>query len=473
MARPVARLAPLLLLLASAVPWSHAAAPRACAVADGIVRLAGNGLLGADGRVAWSAPDGAAPAALACDGARAAVAWDRGRDHEVAVLARQGEGWTAAGTLRAPGAVHALALSGDRVAAVFRRGDAWGLAIGTPGGRGRFEHQHGLPGEPAALGVAQDGTALLVAVGREIRTFRLDTGGTWLVFTFDAPVTALDVRPEIPWFLVGLGERIVAVDPRDPAFRGALPARLETRMPEPVRALAWGDARGTTILAALGDGTAVAVLAADGLQRLGTLRGAAPAEGFLVAAGAPAAVAADGTVHPLALPADVAAARPPRWDRPRPAPAPAPPAVAAPPPPRTAPAPAPTPAPAPAPAPSPVPAPAPEPAPVQVLPPLPPDALPDPLPGGTIAGVIDGAPEAVSEVVLAGPDSILNVQARAIPRTIAGRAVYRADGLPPGRYRVTPMGRAGGSVRAQPPMITVTITATAGARADFVVRGGL
>ena len=59
------------------------------------------------------------------------------------------------------------------------------------------------------------------------------------------------------------------------------------------------------------------------------------------------------------------------------------------------------------------------------------------------------------------------------PTIEAGGARFLASGVPPGLYHVVVMGKGGSSLKTRPAVVTVTVTSTAGARADFAVEGAL
>lgn len=74
--------------------------------------------------------------------------------------------------------------------------------------------------------------------------------------------------------------------------------------------------------------------------------------------------------------------------------------------------------------------------------------------------------------MISGPDNILAVRARVRPETIDGVTVFRASGLPAGRYRVTVMGAGGASLDTRPDVGAVTLDGT-GVRLDFRIAGRL
>ena len=68
-----------------------------------------------------------------------------------------------------------------------------------------------------------------------------------------------------------------------------------------------------------------------------------------------------------------------------------------------------------------------------------------------------------------GPDSLRRERARVRPSRKGSALSYRVAGLPPGRYRVTPMGPDGAALSVRPPFATVTVSENEGARADFTI----
>lgn len=441
-----------------------------------------------------------------------------------------------------------------------------------------------------AWAVSADGREVYVASGKEIRTFRVSNGGTWQVFTFPEPVTALATHPGLPWLLVGQGPTLVLVDPADPQVRGQLPIRLASRAWSgtvtwagwlsadgslagvllddqlPLIALRGADLQQVAEVGAAGE-AAVAVLE-DGrllVGRAGKLDYLALPEAVRIAGvrpvlkplppaenttpdkpvqaravelpakhsrskeKAPPPPKAPAKVEPVpppppppvqlpppAEPKEKPALPTPEPPIPAPAPqplkaepAPAPPPVKAepapaPPPVKAEPAPAPPPAaviekpavatpPAPAPAPpneQPIPPPAPKPAPPAPPPApakteptsVPPPSVPAPAPssmaapplgapveGGGITGTITGRIELVAEVVLIGPNHISRVHSRIQPQRQGAALVFEAKGLPPGRYRVIPMGPKGASLAAVPSIGDVTVSADRGAKIEFKI----
>lgn len=427
-----------------------------------------------------------------------------------------------------------------------------------------------------AWAVSADGREVYVASGKEIRTFRVSNGGTWQVFTFPEPVTALATHPGLPWLLVGQGPTLVLVDPADPQVRGQLPIRLASRAwsgtvtwacwltPEgslagvllddqlPLIALRGADLQQVAEVGAAGE-AAVAVLE-DGRLLVGraekldylalpeavrtagvrpVLKPLPPAENTTpdkpvqaraVELPAKHSRSKEKAPPPPKAPAKVEPVPPPPVQLPPPAepkekpalPTPEPPIPApapqplkaepapAPPPVKAEPAPAPPPAaviekpavataPAPAPAPpneqlipppAPKPAPpAPPPAPAKTEPTsVPPPSVPAPAPssmaapplgapveGGGITGTITGRIELVAEVVLIGPNHISRVHSRIQPQRQGAALVFEAKGLPPGRYRVIPMGPKGASLASVPSIGDVTVSADRGAKIEFKI----
>jgi len=110
----------------------------------------------------------------------------------------------------------------------------------------------------------------------------------------------------------------------------------------------------------------------------------------------------------------------------------------------------------------------PPPRPLPAAAPEPPPAVVEDTPAaGTIAGVLRGQAELVAEIAIAGPDNITRIAARVTP----DRGTFRATGLAPGTYRITPMGAKGATLRVTPRFATVKLAPGSGARADFQVVG--
>ena len=447
------------------------------------------------GEVLWTAPpDAGTVFSLACDGTRvvAGLARADGRGQAV-VLERGPSGWTAGAAIALRGVPAAIALAGERVAIVVRerRRSVLGFA-GMAGGR--LEERE-LPATPRALAASPDGASFLVALEDELKTFRAADGGTWMVYDLPGAATALAVRRGVPRVLVARAGTLEAVDLRDVPARGVLPARETTALASVALWAAWADDAGQVAAVLLEQGPAVAFLAGEDLRELARVvlpeipsalaglggdrvlwldaRGEAHVAelGAEALAGARAprfaplpAAAVASPVEPASEAAPGAKAEPvsvlppaqPPVAKAEPAPPvaeaePAPPVVKAEPEPEPEPEPAPPP-------PRPPPAAAPEP---------PPAVVEDAPAAGTIAGVLRGHTELVAEIAIAGPDNITRIAARVTP----DRGTFRATGLAPGTYRITPMGAKGATLRAMPRFATVKLAPGSGARADFQVVG--
>jgi hypothetical protein len=451
--------------------------------ADGAV-VARGGELSAwpGGQPLWTAPaDAGTVFSLACDGTRVAagLAREDGRGR-IVVLERGPSGWTPGAEIALRGVPAALALSGDRVAVVVR--ERRRTVLGFAGAAGGRLEERDLPGVPKALAASPDGEAFLVALDDGLRTFRAADGGTWLVYDLPRAATALAARRGVPRVLVARAGTLDALDLRDTPVRGVLPPRESAQLPSVALWAAWADGAGRVAALLLAEGPAITLRAGQDLRELarvplpelpaaiaalddgrvlwldgkGEARVAEAPEGALAGASTPRFEPAPAPVAKLELPP---------VDPPAPAPAPAAVEKLAPPPapmPKTEPAPPPAPMPKTEPAPPPAPSPKPEPA-----PPPPAPAVEDKPPAGTIAGLLRGQAALVSEIVVAGPDNITRVAARITP----DRGTFRATGLTPGTYRVTPMGAKGATLRTSPGYATVTIAPGSGARADFQVVG--
>ena len=105
-------------------------------------------------------------------------------------------------------------------------------------------------------------------------------------------------------------------------------------------------------------------------------------------------------------------------------------------------------------------------------PPRPPQAE-APIPEGAIVGTIAGRADLAAEIVVAGPDNVLAVAARQKPRMDGPRAVFRVEGLRPGRYRIVAMGANGASLATTPAWAEATLRPGAGARVEIRVDGAL
>ncbi|UCF67645.1 MAG: hypothetical protein JSV80_18105 [Acidobacteriota bacterium] len=111
------------------------------------------------------------------------------------------------------------------------------------------------------------------------------------------------------------------------------------------------------------------------------------------------------------------------------------------------------------------------------LPETPPDAsasdVLEIVPPAAIVGRITGQNGLVEQVLIVGPNSILEERARLRPQTDNGTSYFSFGELPEGRYRVMLFGRSGASLSTRPRIAEVSVDASTGARADFEVLGPL
>ena len=481
------------------------------------------------GPILWTAPpDAGLVFSLACDGSRIVVGLARedGRGQAI-VLERAAAGWTPAAEIALRGVPAAIALAGDRVAIVVseRKRTMLGF-VGTAGGR---LDERELPAMPRALATSPDGESFLVALDHGLKTFRAADGGTWLVYDLPGAATALAARRGVPRVLLARAGALEALDLRDVPVRGVLPARETAELASVALWLAWADDAGRVAAALLAQGPSLVFYAGRDLRELervalpempaalagldggrvlwldtrGEAHVAEPGADALAGAPAPRfeplpVVKSEAPPEPLPvvkeerqqqppsakskptplpppLPRPVAEVEPPPVAKAEPLPPPPPVAKAEPlpPPPPVAKA-EPLPPPPPVAKAEPLPPPPPV-AKAEPLPPPPPVEKVEPPPGvvedapaaGTIAGVLRGLPALVAELVVAGPDNITRIAVRVTP----DRGTFRATGLAPGTYRVTPMGAKGATLRTVPGFATVKLAAVSGARVDFQVVG--
>lgn len=513
-----ARAVPLafFLLLSLLGGRSAALAAALCAVPGAEAAFVGHGAQVRSwpgGEAVFTAPAGAGTVwSLACDGTQLVVglAGDDGRGRLV-LLARGEGGWTATGEIPLRGVPIGVAVAGGRIAVEVQERKRTLLGFAEAGGDRPDLRE--LPGTPRALAVSPDGETFLLALGNQLKTYRVSDGGTWLVYELDREVTALAARSGVPRLLVARPGSAETVDLRDTAVRGALPLRETAQLGSLALWAGWADAGGRIAALLLEAGPELVFLAGDDLRTIdraplpeipaalaaldrgrvlwldarGEVRVAEPSAAALAGVREPhfqklaAPPEADVEPEPIAaavvtLPAAPSAPRPEAAPSPVPSPRPPPPpaeAPAQPAEPASAPIPPPSRDPSPAsevpPSPPPDPAPAPPPAPVPPPPPSPAPTIEQTPPAGTIAGVLRGEVALVAEIVVAGPDNITAIAARRAP----DRGTFRASGLAPGTYRVTPMGPKGATLRSSPAFATVTLGADQGARADFEIAGGL
>jgi hypothetical protein len=421
-----------------------------------------------DGRVLWTAPaDAGTVFSLACDGTRvvAGLAREDGRGRAV-VLERGPSGWAQGAEIALRGVPAVVALAGERVAIVVRERRRAVLGfVGTAGGK---LDERELPAVPRALAASPDGESFLVALDDALRTFRVADGGTWLVYDLPGAATALAARRGVPRLLVARAGALEALDSRDVPVRGVLPVRETTPLASVALWAAWADGAGRVAAVLLEEGPALAFLAGEDLRELArvSLR-EIPSAIAALEDGRVLWLDAQGEAH-LAEPGAGAltGARAPRFEAlpvAKSEPAPAPESVPASPVAKVEPPPPPV---AKSEPPPPVAKPELPPPPIAKVEP-PPAIVEDTPAAGTIAGVLRGQAALVGEVVIAGPDNITRVAARVTP----DRGTFRATGLVPGTYRVTPMGAKGATLRATPGFATVKLAPGTGARADFHVVG--
>ncbi len=525
---------------AAEAPVAPVVAP--CASGDLWVAARGNEVVdGASGRALYAA---AGPVtALACDGDLVAAGFAEGRRGRTVLLRRpssngtaDASGWEVAREIRLEAPPLAVALTGER------------LVVSGPGDRGSGDLQfvplagdarpvtRPTPAPAGALVLSGERDALLVASGSDLRTFRLDTGGTWLVWNFAGPVGPVAAREGVSRLLVAQETKVAAVDPADAPAKGVLPVRAEASFDAPVAALAWLDGGRVAAVALRGE-SRVRLLDGETLRELSAPAVPGPVAALVSLPGRRLAWAGPTGSGELRVPDETwAAARPPSRaiarTSPAPSPAPPPPSGVAPAPAAAAPGPAAaaagaaaapaaatgaatsapaapaaaagaaTSAPAPAAATAAAPAAAAPAAAAPSSPPPPPPPSSEPLAAttGTASTAPSPAPtpppapppaEAPAPMgippagtvlgQLRGPGAgnVAQVMVAGPDSVLAiaavakpDKGVYRVDGLKPGRYRVTPMGAGGASLPSAPPFVTITIGAEDGVRVDFEIGAG-
>ena len=186
------------------------------------------------------------PTALACEDDLAAIGvaepgeTNRGK---LLLFARDASGWKPGGEIDAHGVPRALLLGLGRLAAVIENHGSFSIAI-LPARPGAKVQKLILPGKPTGLALSPSGEEVLVAVGTDLRSFKIADGRTWMIFPFPEPIGAVAGKPGIARLLVAQGSSVVAVDPKDRATRGVLPVRIRVELPSPAAALAWtGEGR--------------------------------------------------------------------------------------------------------------------------------------------------------------------------------------------------------------------------------------
>ncbi len=90
-------------------------------------------------------------------------------------------------------------------------------------------------------------------------------------------------------------------------------------------------------------------------------------------------------------------------------------------------------------------------------------------PPRTLRGVVTGETRLVDAIVVLGPDSILKERARLTLRTEGGVTFFVLKDVPPGQYRLIPMGGGGASLVTRPAFAVATVGDDAGGRADFEI----
>ena len=85
--------------------------------------------------------------------------------------------------------------------------------------------------------------------------------------------------------------------------------------------------------------------------------------------------------------------------------------------------------------------------------------------------VLKGRVDLVAEVILLGPDSLFREHSRRLLRDVSGEVRIEKKKLPPGRYRVQPMGAGGRTLDVRPPFAAFEAGSTAGATVTFEIFG--
>src|SRR5262245_55006548 len=161
-----------------------------------------------------------------------------------------GSPWAVMGEIETRGVPRRLALESGRLAAVVegRRDASFGIVDAALGARLQTVK---MPEKPVAVGVSPDGESFVLAIGNDLRTFRVDDGRTRAIYPFPERIVALAAQRGAPRVLVGQGNRLVAVDPRDKPERGALPIRAQADLLGPAMSLVWmGEGRAAGVLIA-------------------------------------------------------------------------------------------------------------------------------------------------------------------------------------------------------------------------------
>jgi hypothetical protein len=156
--------------------------------------------------------------------------------------------------------------AGERWAVLAERKGAFTLYLVDPSLETR-PLERPLPGRPTGLARSTDGSTLMVALGREVRTFTLDPFRSSVAFLFDQPIDHLAGRPGVDRLLVARGWHLTAVDPGDTPTRGTLPVRAETDLPGMILDIAW-TGRGEMALALVDTPPAVLYLSGEDLSLL-------------------------------------------------------------------------------------------------------------------------------------------------------------------------------------------------------------
>src|SRR5206468_12818572 len=98
-----------------------------------------------------------------------------------------------------------------------------------------------LPALPTDIVLSPDEESFLVAVGNDLRSFRVDDGRTRMIFPFPGPITALASQRALSRVLVAQGSVLLGVDPEDRPDRGVLPVRARCELPGEARAIVWTE----------------------------------------------------------------------------------------------------------------------------------------------------------------------------------------------------------------------------------------
>ncbi|RMG45596.1 MAG: carboxypeptidase regulatory-like domain-containing protein [Acidobacteria bacterium] len=413
-----------------------------------------------EGAEVWRPPAGD-PVAVACTGDGILVAVQRESRAEVWEVPSDAAGARLVGRWRGR-AVDLLVAGGNPLLVAELGGDRAVLVAA----RRRHPPVRRLSLAPRSAAVAPDGGAVLVAAGSSLRSFRLPDLGTWLVYPLGFPAGKISVREGSSRIAAAAPDGVRLIDLGDSAIHGRMPVRAESRL-GPVADIVWTTREPAAVAVLTRSPPEVRFLRGEDLGEFGriavgpearalvplpegsvlVLRGGRPPR--RVAAGpppegrgAPASVetSADAPRFRPAVPRNAgggaAAEREPPPDGEKEADRDQTPA---------APHPGRRPGPRPA---------APE------------------APAGKIEGSLRGRVELAAEVVLVGPDDILREWARLAPDPAGpGRAGFRAEGLPPGRYRVMIFGPGGASLDVRPEVADVRVGPGETVRLRFEVRG--